>query len=276
VRASRVVDVGAEGLAARGPTRGRAAVPHLARELSTPASSTPNPPNPPTAPRWGIVDWFATWIGSFVAVIICQPIVLALTGQSGVSDSKQWPLSTAALLQIPLYGVMLGGALVITKRKGNGPVVDLGLRAAGRDLPLGLVSGVVLQGLGNVIYVPIYWLTDVTSNDVDKQSRELADKAHGAGVVLFLLVVVIAAPIVEEVFFRGFLLRALDRRVGTGWAVVLSAAVFALSHFDAWEFPALFLFGLGAALLAVRTGRLAPGVVAHLGFNAVAAFFLLR
>ena len=202
--------------------------------------------------------------------------MLALTGQTGVSDSHKWPLSTAALLQIPLYGVMLGGALVLTKRKGNGPVHDLGLRAAARDVPLGLGCGVVLQGLGNAIYVPIYWLTDVTSNDVDKTSRDLADKAHGAGVVLFLLVVVIAAPIVEEIFFRGFLLRALEPRVGTSWAVVLSSAVFALSHFDAWEFPALFLFGFGAALLAVRTGRLAPGVVAHLAFNSVAAVFLLR
>ena len=78
--------------------------------------------------------------------------------------------------------------------------------------------------------------------------------------------------------------RAGDKAVGTITAAiendpdteVKKKAVFALSHFSAWEFPALFLFGLGAAVLAVRTGRLGPGIVAHLGFNAVAAFFLLR
>ncbi len=209
-------------------------------------------------------------------MVLCQPLVLAITGQSDVSDSRQWPLSTTALLQVPLYGVMVGAALVITRRKGNGPVADLGLRIGWRDVPLGLGTGVVLQGLGNLLYVPLYWWTDLTSDDIDKQSRELADKAHGAGVLLFLVVVVIAAPIVEEIFFRGFLLRGLERRVGSWWAIVVSAAVFALSHFDAWEFPALFLFGLGAAVLAVRTGRLGPGIVAHLGFNSVAAFFLLR
>ena len=87
---------------------------------------------------------------------------------------------------------------------------------------------------------------------------------------------VVAAPIVEEIFYRGLLLRALERRTGTTWAIVLSSFVFAISHFELLPFPALFLFGAGAAVLAVRTGRLGPGIAAHFAYNATAAYFLLR
>ena len=227
-------------------------------------------------PRWGIVDWFAAWIGSFLAVVVCQPLVLALTGQSGVTDSDKWPLSTTALLQVPLYGVMVIAAIAITKRKGNGPVADLRLAIRWKDVPLGLAVGVALQALGNALYLPLYWFTDITADDIEENARKLSDRAHGAGVLLLLLVVVIAAPLVEEIFFRGLLLRSLERRLGTRWAIVLSSLVFAASHFEKYEFPALFLFGIGAAVLAVRTDRLGPGIMAHFAFNSVAVFFLLR
>ena len=120
--------------------------------------------------RWGLGDWFGGFIGAYIAVLVLQPVVLAITGQSGVTDSNQWPLSTVALAQVPLYGVMLGTALVVTKRKGRGPVADLGLRITWRDVPLGLVAGGLLQMVGNLLYLPLYWLTDVSSSDVDKNA----------------------------------------------------------------------------------------------------------
>jgi membrane protease YdiL (CAAX protease family) len=225
--------------------------------------------------RWGLTDFFVGLVVAYVAVLLLQPLVLAVTGQSSGTDSSQWPLSTHALAQVPFYGAMLATALLVTYRKGRGPVEDLRIRARLIDVPLGLVIGAALQGIGALIYVPIYWITDLSSSDVDKPARELADKAHGAGVLLLIVVVVIAAPIVEEIFYRGLLLRGLERRVGSTWAVVGSAAIFAATHFEALQFPALFLFGLVAGWLAVRFDRLGPSIVAHLAFNATAVFFLL-
>jgi len=89
-------------------------------------------------------------------------------------------------------------------------------------------------------------------------------------------VVVIAAPIVEELFFRGLVLRSLERRVGTRWAIVASAALFGAAHLEPLQFPALFLFGLVAAVLTVRSGRLGPSTMAHVAFNGIAVFNLLR
>jgi hypothetical protein len=53
-------------------------------------------------------------------------------------------------------------------------------------------------------------------------------------------------------------------------AIGLSAIVFALAHFEAVQFAGLALFGVLLAVLAWRTGRLAPSIGAHVAFNAAA------
>ena len=75
--------------------------------------------------------------------------------------------------------------------------------------------------------------------------------------MLLVLIVVIAAPIVEELFYRGLLLRALERRVGNGWAVVWCGLIFGASHFELLQLPALAVVrhGPGRPGAAVRTAR---------------------
>jgi uncharacterized protein len=81
---------------------------------------------------------------------------------------------------------------------------------------------------------------------------------------------VVCAPVVEELFYRGLLLRSLDKRGIQPWlSVVLSALLFAGMHFEALQFAGLFLFGIVLALLVHRTGRLGPAIWAHAAFNAV-------
>ncbi len=82
------------------------------------------------------------------------------------------------------------------------------------------------------------------------------------------------APVVEELFFRGFLYPVLARRLGLFLAVVLTAAGFALLHAGqlahAWA-PLLMLFIVGVVLTLVRarTGSVAAGVLMHAGYNAM-------
>ena len=63
--------------------------------------------------------------------------------------------------------------------------------------------------------------------------------------------------------------------MGTNWAIVGSAALFGAAHLEPLQFPALFVFGLVAAVLATRTGRLGPGIWAHVAFNSVAVVNLV-
>jgi membrane protease YdiL (CAAX protease family) len=75
---------------------------------------------------------------------------------------------------------------------------------------------------------------------------------------------------VEELFFRGLLLRSLLRRVPQGWSVGISALLFALLHLEPLQIPGLFAIGVILAVLALRSGRLGPGICAHAAFNAIA------
>lgn len=82
-------------------------------------------------------------------------------------------------------------------------------------------------------------------------------------------VVVIAAPIVEEFTFRGLGFRLLAP-FGSVVAVVGTAVAFAADHGLVEGFPALFLFGIGVALVRLRSGSIYPGMLLHACFNAFA------
>ena len=56
---------------------------------------------------------------------------------------------------------------------------------------------------------------------------------------------------------------------------MISSVAFGAAHIEPLQFPALFLFGLVAALLTTRTGRLGPSICAHIAFNAFTVIALL-
>lgn len=84
-----------------------------------------------------------------------------------------------------------------------------------------------------------------------------------------------AAPICEELAFRGYLLGVLRLRLGAPASIAIAAALFAVAHLDPVRF--LGLAGLGALFgwLAVRAGSIWPAVAAHAGNNAVVSWVLV-
>ena len=84
-------------------------------------------------------------------------------------------------------------------------------------------------------------------------------------------VIALLAPVVEEVVFRGAILRALLSSMQSKWgAICISAALFALIHFNPAQTPHAFLMGLLMGWLYMRTGSIVPGVVFHWANNTVA------
>lgn len=185
------------------------------------------------------------------------------------------PLSVLALLQVPLWIGLLGAPLWAVWSRGGDLAGDLGARMRARDVPVGLAVGLVAQlVLVPVIYLPLSPFID--NDEVADAARELTVKATDPlGVVLLSLVVVVGAPVVEELFFRGLLMGALTRRWGATVGIVGSSLVFGIVHLQPLQFPALVAFGLVAALLVVRTGRLGPALWAHVAFNATTVVVLL-
>lgn len=82
------------------------------------------------------------------------------------------------------------------------------------------------------------------------------------GRIMYLIIVSVLPAIFEEIFIRGFVLQSL-RRFGDLYAVVISALIFGLCHANFNQLPNATLMGLALAFLAVRTGSLIPGMIAH-------------
>ena len=221
----------------------------------------------PVVPRWGLGAAVIGWVGGLVCGSLLLGAWVVLTGRDATA------LSSVAVAQVGFWIGLLGAVIVTSRRGGTGNVADdFGLRFRAVDIIVGGLSGFGAQVLVVLLYLPFQSFYD--SKDLEQPARELADKAHGVSFVVFALVIAIGAPVVEELFYRGLLLRSLQRYVATGPAVLISGFVFGATHFELLQLPALALVGVLFAVLAVRTGRLGPAIWAHIVFNATTVIAL--
>jgi sodium transport system permease protein len=84
---------------------------------------------------------------------------------------------------------------------------------------------------------------------------------------VYLIVLAVLPALCEELAFRGFILSGLKRRFPTWTAVLLSSFLFALFQMNVFQFAPHFLLGVVLALIALRTGSVAPAMVFHLVYN---------
>ena len=190
------------------------------------------------------------------------------------------PLWAYFLAQLPFWlGFLVPAVAIVWYRYGRVGVPALwrwiGLRFRLVDVPVGLVVGVASQ---LVMVQGLYWWVNrlAGDQDVSAEARRLTDRATDGWAVLALVIVVgVAAPLVEELYFRGLSMQVIERRWGATIGVLGSSAFFAITHFQLLQLPALFLFGVILAFLVHRADRLGPAIVAHLAFNLTAVAFLV-
>jgi membrane protease YdiL (CAAX protease family) len=233
----------------------------------------------PAAPsaRWGLGEAAVAFLVGLTASALLAGLVQSATGlQAGAGQPVPLPVTVASL--IGLWIGLGGGAVYVSRRRGSGdPAKDFGLRLRWpSDVGIGLFAGLASQYvLIPILYLPFEQIFPNVRHRLETPAKQDTAGVHGGlQVTLLFLLLAVGAPVVEELFFRGLLQRALARRLGRGVAVLGSAVVFGLAHFELLQLPALILFGVVLALLADRTGRLGPGIVAHAVFNAATVLTL--
>ena len=75
--------------------------------------------------------------------------------------------------------------------------------------------------------------------------------------------VVILAPVVEELIFRGVIMSGFMRNYKAGYAIFYSALLFALFHLNPWQFPSTLLLGLILGWVRIRTGSILACISGH-------------
>ena len=218
----------------------------------------------PIEPRVAVAVFAASWL---LAQLLAA-LALALLGDGGApSDSS---IGVLAVSLIAAWSAYLGGMWYASQSAGSGdPVADYGISFAPVDL-VGIAIGALCQlVLVSLVYLPLeaLWPGTFTEDRLQENARDLVDRASGGSVVLLVVLVVVGAPIVEELFYRGLLQRSLVAQFSDALVVVGVAAVFALVHFRPVEYPGLFVFGLVLGVCAVLTDRLGLPIITHMSFN---------
>lgn len=88
--------------------------------------------------------------------------------------------------------------------------------------------------------------------------------------VLSGFIIVVIAPFLEELFFRGFLLRTLSNKTGIVYGSILTAAIFALLHLQLGSVIPIFILGLIINSLVIKGKSIVPAIAFHMFNNAVA------
>ncbi len=229
----------------------------------------PQPPGGPgRTPReapWGYRDMLwavAAAIGLIVVGIIIVAVSIALSGRGTSSLAPQ-----SVFVVFALEAVLLVPAWLWGPHKYGGGWARLGLH-----------RGPVLRAI--VLLVITFPLVLLVNGlwEIARQALNLPGQPNylplfgsgpgGLGIALLLGGVV--APVAEEVFFRGYLYAGLRTRLGLGWGLAISGAIFALAHGIPGVFPPIFLMGVMLALLYELTGLLWPSIALHAAINSLA------
>jgi membrane protease YdiL (CAAX protease family) len=237
--------------------------------------------------KWGIPD-AAVGLVVATALIAGQPLILLIPG---IHRSDALGVS----VQSAFYVVMCAFVIVVSKRRGLGSIRrDFGFELRWIDLLIGLGLAVVVQ-VASVIVNQIAF--DVLRLPVQPTGNVTLPKSFALAVFDGLVITSCLAPIVEELFFRGLVMRAIRNLVirrakfdgpqtterAARISIVVSALLFAAAHlYESRNLTMLFVLGVWVFIVglitgwvATRTGRLGPSMITHMLTNGYAAVLLL-
>lgn len=210
-------------------------------------------------------SWFlALTIGTAVSAV-----VVMATGNAS-QESRDIPVWVTGLSVLGMWSASL---VVFGRTRPESPRVNRQLTSwfNRKDFYVGFPLGIFCQYiLVTTVTWPLskVWPSTFSSEEVSKRATDLTNTAPGAWMILLVLIVVVGAPFVEEVIYRGTVQPDLVNRWGTTVGVVVTAFVFAAIHQSPVEFAGLFAFALVLGVARHRTGRLGTSIITHMAFNA--------
>ncbi|MDP9348696.1 MAG: CPBP family intramembrane metalloprotease [Gemmatimonadota bacterium] len=188
-----------------------------------------------------------------------------------------WNLAAqAALLSLPpwaaigVVAVLFAGFLygyVLPRGRSSlrlGPLTEDALRATLTAVPVLLVLTWALSAV---------WTQLIPIPPESLRPFERITRTSGGRLALSLLALA-SAPLLEELVFRGMVQRPLERRLGPGRGITLTAALFALFHFLPWLLPVHFLLGLAFGYAVWATRSIWAGVILHAANNTAAMLLM--
>lgn len=135
-------------------------------------------------------------------------------------------------------------------------------------IPLLILLPYCAQNFAQIVFLPLESITSQLFGSYDPGF----DKNASAEVVWTTLIsAVVLAPLIEEILFRGVIMKLMER-YGLWTAVIFSSLIFALMHMDPTSFVVIFILGMVFALVKYVTGSLWTTIIMHAANNAIGYF----
>lgn len=179
---------------------------------------------------------------------------------------------------VGLYGTLLGTCVLVGRTLGTprGLFADFGLRVRLVDVAWGLLLGLIARVASTVVVLL------VTLLDRDLGGSNLPGEDDLAGQVglalVFFVIAVFLAPVVEETFFRGLVQRSLETSIPPWMGIAVASGLFGLAHasveLGSGNVSVIAATAVGGAVFGIaarRFKRLGPAIAAHAWFNLPAA-----
>ena len=183
----------------------------------------------------GLSDGLAFSISSLVIAIILIPLVLLYIYVDGSLDRIKEMLKFGSLKRVLI--LILAIPIVVT-------IIDL---------ILNMIYAVVWIGIFGEPSTNTDLGTDWESSSID--------------IAFLFLSVAIVTPIAEELLFRGYILDSIKRMHGDWPAIIGSALLFALVHFNLFGMVPIIMAGVIYGWLRIKTGSLLPSIACHMMWN---------
>ena len=242
-------------------------------QVAVPAPEDPGrDPEDEARPAWPL--WYVpvAFLGALSLTLVGAGVVAGVADVTGIRDRSALGVAQTLAQDAALVLVALG----LAARTARPRLWHLGLGRA----PLGRLLAVA--GIGYVAFIvagQVYQRVFDPEGEQRIVERLGADDSLASFVAIGVLVIVLA-PIVEELFFRGFVFRALRERLSFPMAALIDGAVFGGVHYTGVEtlsiLPVFVLLGVIFCWTVERTGSLYPAIAMHAFNNALAYGALTR
>ena len=231
--------------------------------------------------RWNIIDVLKVFLFYFLMMQVGIPALLWIIKETLGLDLIESFGSNVVVLSLSLFVNILTCIYIfyIIRVRYGLSIKSLGLTASDwkADVRFGLKHYfIVLPVIIFAGFVADYILR--FSGFVPEQQeiiRKVLEEDSLAVLTFMVSFGVLAAPIMEELVFRGFLQSAVRNTLGKQKAILVSGLLFAIVHLDVYIFLQIFILGLLLAYLFEKTGSLIAPITVHIFHNSATIAILL-
>jgi membrane protease YdiL (CAAX protease family) len=143
-----------------------------------------------------------------------------------------------------------------------------------RDLGLATLSYLTFLPIFLLLIVMTWSLHQLSgripaNQDILVQYQDAFQVGHLFRLLLIATTIVVVAPLLEEIFFRGLLLPVLVRHLGPSGGILGSAVLFSIIHLESTAILPILGFGILLAWISLKTNSLFVPIFIHLLHNAL-------